>query len=66
MPTTIQIKETTKQRLDTLKSQKRADSYDEVIQSLLGQSGRSRDMFGFAKGKLKPFAKEDEMDFDKL
>ncbi len=66
MPTTIQIKETTKQLLDTLKSRKNVGSYDEVIHSLLEQKAPSREMFGFAKGKLKPFTKEDEMDFDKL
>lgn len=65
MTTTIQIKETTKQVLDRLKSKEKKESYDEVIKQLL-EDKLGVDMFGFTKKKPLNFKKEDEMGFNEL
>lgn len=63
MTPTIHVRENTKQLLDALKSQMNAETYDKVLLFLLQQKAG---IFGFAKGKLKPFTKKDEMTFDEL
>ena len=46
MATTIQLKETTKQLLDNLKTKEKIESYDIIIQHLLKTHVDVSDMFG--------------------
>jgi hypothetical protein len=63
MPTTIQVKEVTKQRLDVLKEKLGASSYDEVIMHITEEKQMTpRSMFGSMKG-IGPFTKADRMRF---
>ena len=66
MVTTIQIKETTKQILDNLKSKKKASSYDELIRAIIKEKVNVQNMFGFTKNRPLKFKKEDEMGFNEL
>ena len=65
MATTIQIKETTKQMLDNLKSKKKSSSYDELIRNIISEKSK-QNMFGFTAKKPLKFKKEDEMIFNEL
>ena len=66
MVTTIQIKETTRQALNRIKFKEKAESYDEIIQSLIESKMKSKEMFGFTKKKPLSFKKEDEMSFNEI
>lgn len=65
MATTIQVLNTTKQRLTIVKEIEHIQTYDQVVQHLLDKhSPIPKSMFGSAKG-LKPWKKEtDRMKFD--
>lgn len=59
MPTTIQVKDITKQRLDILKERLNASSYDEVINKVTEKEfGSVKSMFGSMKG-IGPWTKAD-------
>ena len=66
MVTTIQLNETTKQLLDKLKAQEKAESFDELIRRLVESRVKVRDMFGFTRQKPLKFSRKDEMDFNEL
>jgi len=66
MTTTIQVRETTKQILDSLKSKEKKGSYDEVIVHLLKVKIELNDMFGYSRKNQLKFKKEDEMVFDEI
>mgnify|MGYP001604261742 FL=1 len=66
MATTIQLQETTKQLLDSLKAKEKIESYDIVIQHLLKSHIKISDMFGFTKKNPLKFSKKDEMQFNEL
>jgi len=66
MATTIQLKETTKQLLDNLKTKEKIESYDIIIQHLLKTHVDVSDMFGVTKKKPLKFSKKDEMMFNEL
>ncbi len=62
MPTTIQVREVTKQRLDLLKERMNASTYDEIVSRLAGEKlGGPSSMFGAYKD-LKPWTKADRGD----
>ena len=64
MTTTIPITETTKQRLDALRSKEKKKSYDQIIRRLLKTESQLKNMFGFTRENPLNFGKKDEMDFD--
>ncbi|MEK6886505.1 MAG: hypothetical protein AABW88_01615 [Nanoarchaeota archaeon] len=66
MATTVQLEETTKQLLDTLKIKERKKTYNELIRHLAETHTHVKDMFGSARGKLKPFTKEDKLELHEL
>lgn len=60
MPTTIQVTEMTRQRLELAKRKLGAKSLDETIQRMLDQqSPAPKSMFGSLKGKIKPFTRRE-------
>ena len=63
MPTTIQVKDLTKQRLDVLKEKYAARSYDEVLLRVTEQEfDTPKSMFGAFKG-ARPMTKADRLRF---
>ena len=66
MATTIQIQETTKQVLDSVKNQEHLASYDETINHLLHTHLDIPDMFGYTKTRPLRWSKKDEMDSHEL
>lgn len=66
MATTIQLRETTKQLLDTLKAKTNEETYDTVILHLLGKERKIKDMFGATRKKPLRFSREDELKFHEL
>ncbi|MBI5393534.1 hypothetical protein HZA96_06720 [Candidatus Woesearchaeota archaeon] len=66
MISTIQLKQTTKQRLDSLKNKEKLQSYDQVIVHLLSSHKDVPEMFGFNRKKPIRFTREDEMKFHEL
>lgn len=66
MATTIQVRETTKQLLDSVKTDEEFESYDEAIRHLLKSHVEVKDMFGATKKKPLKFGREDEMVFHEL
>ena len=66
MATTIQVKETTKQLLDTVKRRSKASSYDAVLLKLLKKPYEVSDMFGITRKKPIKFSRSDEMQFNEL
>jgi predicted CopG family antitoxin len=66
VPTTVQVDEKTLQLLSKLKEEMGARSHDEVIKALISERKKiPRSMFGTNR-KLKPFSKEDEVEFHEL
>ncbi|MHA1520324.1 MAG: ribbon-helix-helix protein, CopG family [Promethearchaeota archaeon] len=64
MSTTIQIKKKTLEKLKRLKRDQKAKTYDEVIDNLILNEDQVPDsLFGYLKGKMTPYAR-DEMDED--
>ena len=60
MATTIQIKESTLEKLKKLKREKQATSYDEVIKILIEKELQLPEtLYGFLKGKTIPFERDD-------
>ncbi len=60
MSTTIQVSNSTKQKLENIKNMKNANSYEEVIEILIDESvGSPRSMFG--KVKLSSWSKKNRM-----
>ncbi len=56
MPTTIQLKKSTLVKLKKLKQEKKANSYDEVIEELIRHELQLPDtLFGFMKGKTQSY-----------
>lgn len=67
MPTTIQLKISTLNKLKKLKQEKKASSYDEVIEELIEHElNLPESLFGFMKGKTKSFTRNSEDDFHEL
>ncbi|MDV3243572.1 MAG: hypothetical protein LYZ66_00185 [Nitrososphaerales archaeon] len=59
MPTTIQVKETTRKMLDDLKKEKGLRSYDEVISGLImPKTGVPASLFGACNGS-RTFVREE-------
>jgi len=60
MTTTVQVTDETRRLLEKLKSEKKLDSYDQVIRWLVAsEAGLPRSMFGVAKGS-RGFVRETE------
>lgn len=60
MPTTVQIKEMTKQKLETLKNMKGLKTMDEVIEKMAdNELGKPKSMFG--KANISPWKKSDRL-----
>ncbi|MHA1718352.1 MAG: DUF7557 family protein [Promethearchaeota archaeon] len=67
MPTTIQLKNTTLNKLKKLKQEKKANSYDEVIEELIKHELNLPDsLFGFMKGKTQSFQRNMDEDYHEL
>ena len=67
MPTTIQLKNSTLNKLKKLKKEKKANSYDEVIEELIQHElNLPESLFGFMKGKTKSFQRNMEEDYHEL
>ena len=61
MPTTIQLKNSTLNKLKKLKQEKKANSYDEVIEELIKHELNLPDtLFGFMKGKTRSFQRDQD------
>jgi predicted CopG family antitoxin len=61
MPTTIQLKKSTLNKLKKLKHEKKANSYDEVIEDLIKHELNLPDtLFGFMKGKTQSFQRDQD------
>ena len=66
MNTTIQIKQSTLEKLKKLKGLKNLSSYDDLINKLIEEAiDIPKSMFGIDKGKLKKFSEEDRLEFRK-
>jgi hypothetical protein len=66
MVTTVQISESTKQLLDSIKEEEEAETFDEVVNHLAHEHLKiPRSMHGSAKG-LRPWTKEDRVRFREL
>lgn len=63
MATTISVQESTRQRLQRIREETGAESYDEVIRELISQVRRTPDSLFGAHAKAKPFRKEDRAAF---
>ena len=62
MATTVQISDTTRQKLETLKEQLAAGTFDEVISKIADKELKApKSMFG--KAKISPWKKTDRMKF---
>ena len=62
MATTVQISDTTRQKLETLKDQLSAGTFDEVISKIADKELKSpKSMFG--KAKISSWKKSDRMKF---
>ena len=60
MPTTIQVDDDTRRRLETLKKERGLQSYDGVVRWLIGsEAGLPASMFGAARGS-RAFEREGE------
>ncbi|HKZ47517.1 MAG TPA: hypothetical protein VJ397_01895 [Thermoplasmata archaeon] len=66
MATTIPVQDVTRQRLQRLRDDLGASSYDEVIQRLLTTASPSPPSLLGAYRRLKPFRKEDRAGFHDL
>ena len=67
MPTTIQLKNSTLSKLKKLKQEKKANSYDDVIEELIKNELNLPDsLFGFMKGKTKSYQRDVEEDYHEL
>jgi len=66
MVTTIQVKETTKQLLDRVKSEEQQETYDDLIKTLLIKRLNVPELFGMTKKQPLHFKKEDEMEFNEV
>ena len=67
MPTTIQLKNSTLNKLKKLKQEKKANSYDEVIEELIKHELNLPDsLFGFMKGKTQSFQRNMDEDYHEL
>jgi len=60
MATTIQVQETTRQMLESLKQSSNAQSYDEVIRSLMEKKKSIHSMFGYTAKKPLIYNKEED------
>lgn len=66
MNTTIQIKQSTLEKLKKLKGLRKLSSYDDLINGLIEEAlDLPKSMFGIDKGKLKKFNKDDRLEFRK-
>ncbi len=62
MPTTVQISETTRQKLEILKGQEGLRTLDDVISRMVDKELKTpKSMFG--KAKISPWKKSDRMKF---
>lgn len=62
MATTVQISDVTRQKLETLKEQLEAGTFDEVISKIADKELKApKSMFG--KIKMSPWTKKDRMKF---
>ena len=62
MPTTVQISDTTRQKLEILKEQEGARTFDEIISVIVDKELKTpKSMFG--KAKISPWKKSDRMKF---
>ena len=62
VPTTVQISETTRQKLEVLKTQEGLKTLDEVISKIADKELKiPKSMFG--KAKISPWRKSDRMKF---
>ena len=61
MPIKIQIKEKTLAKLNKLKSEKKLNSYDEVIEAMIqNELNISKNLLGFMKQKTTSFTRDTE------
>jgi hypothetical protein len=61
MSTTIQLARTTLAKLKEIKQEKGMPTYDAVIAYLIkNEQGAPDDLFGYMKGKMAPFTKDEE------
>ncbi len=64
MNTTIQIKQSTLEKLKKLKGLRNLSSYDDLINKLIEDaSDIPKSMFGIDKGKLKKINEDDRLEF---
>jgi len=63
MATTISVQEITRQRLQRIREETGAASYDAVIQELIAQVLKTPDSLFGAHAKARPFRKEDRAAF---
>ena len=61
MPTTIQIKKKTLNKLKKLKDERKANSYDEIIEALIqNELNLPKSLLGFMKHKTSSFTRDIE------
>lgn len=66
MNTTIQIKQSTLEKLKKLKGLRKLSSYDDLINGLIEEAlDLPKSMFGIDKDKLKKFNRDDRLEFRK-
>ena len=66
MNTTIQIKQSTLEKLKKLKGLRKLSSYDDLINRLIEEAiDLPKSMFGIDKSKLKKFNRNDRLEFRK-
>ncbi len=59
MPTTIQLKNSTLNKLKKMKVEKKVNSYDELIEELIKHElNLPESLFGFMKGKTQSFQRD--------
>jgi hypothetical protein len=64
MKTTIQVKQSTLEKLKRLKEIKKISNYDDLINKLIEEvNNLPESMFGIDKGKLKEFKESDRFEF---
>lgn len=64
MATTIQVRETTLQGLKLLKEKGNYETYDQIINELIKDKLKIKDMFGVHKDKKIEYNKKEDRDFE--
>ncbi|HME51147.1 MAG TPA: hypothetical protein VKM55_02920 [Candidatus Lokiarchaeia archaeon] len=61
MPTTIQVKQATLEKLKAIKQDKGIPTYDALLEYFIKkEQDVPDDLFGYVKGKMTPFSQDEE------